>query len=65
MFGYAIVPEPIMKKMVVAKQGEDVHSNILAQMICYEFMTKYDFNENLANLRRLYRKKSRACGRSA
>jgi len=56
--GYTVVPEPVMKKMVVAKQGEDVHSNILAQMICYEFMTKYDFKENLANLRSLYSKKA-------
>lgn len=56
--GYAIAPAEIMKKMVVAKQGEDVHTNILAQMICYEFLTKYDFNENLAMLRELYSRKS-------
>ncbi len=56
--GYTVAPEPVMKKMVVAKQGEDVHSNILAQMICYEFMTKYDFNENLAHLRQLYSQKA-------
>lgn len=56
--GYCIAPAEIMKKMVVAKQGEDVHTNILCQMICYEFLTKYDFDENLANLRTLYKKKA-------
>jgi 2-aminoadipate transaminase len=56
--GYTVVPQQVMKKMVVAKQGEDVHTNILAQMICFDFITKYDFEENLANLRRLYSKKA-------
>ena len=56
--GYCVAPEVIMKKMVVGKQGEDVHTNILAQMICYEFLTRYDFDENLANLRALYRRKA-------
>ncbi len=56
--GYTVAPVEVMKKMVVAKQGEDVHTNILAQMICYEFMTRYDFDENLANLRKLYSRKA-------
>ena len=56
--GFCIAPAEIVRKMVVAKQGEDVHTNILSQMICYEFLTKYDFDENLANLRALYSKKA-------
>ena len=56
--GYTVAPEEIVRKMVVAKQGEDVHTNILSQLICYEFLTQYDFNENLAMLRDLYSKKS-------
>ncbi len=57
--GYTVAPAEVMKKMVVAKQGEDVHTNILAQMICYEFMTRYDFDENLAFLRSLYSRKAK------
>ncbi len=57
--GYTVAPAEVMKKMVVAKQGEDVHTNILAQMICYEFMTRYDFDENLAFLRKLYSRKAK------
>ena len=33
----------VCQKMIVCKQGEDVHTNILAQMIANEFMTKYDY----------------------
>lgn len=59
--GYSVAPAAILKKMVVGKQGEDVHTNILAQMICYEFLTRYDFDENLANLRALYSRKAQYC----
>lgn len=55
--GYAIAPKEIIQKMTVAKQGEDVHTNILAQMICYEFI-KDDFDAHLNMLRDLYRKKA-------
>ncbi len=36
-------PSAVCQKMIVCKQGEDVHTNILAQMIANEFMTKYDY----------------------
>lgn len=56
--GYAIAPQPIFQKMVVCKQGSDVHTNIWAQTVCSEFLTKYDFNAHLERLRALYRKKA-------
>ncbi|MCR5485148.1 MAG: PLP-dependent aminotransferase family protein [Clostridiales bacterium] len=59
--GYTVAPSAVLKKMIVAKQGEDVHTTILSQMICYEFLTKYDFDANLDMLRSLYRKKARFC----
>ena len=55
--GYAIAPKPLMQKMTVAKQGEDVHTNIWAQMICHEFIQQ-GFDEHLEMLRALYRKKA-------
>lgn len=57
--GYAIAPAPIIQKMVVCKQGEDVHTNIWSQMVCHEFMTKYDYDAHLERLRVIYRKKSK------
>ncbi len=56
--GFCVAPSPIVQKMVVCKQGEDVHTNIWSQMVAYEFMTKYDFEGHLEMLRNLYRKKA-------
>ena len=56
--GYAIGPKAVLQKMTVAKQGEDVHTNIWAQMICDEFM-RGDFEGHLENLRALYRVKAK------
>lgn len=56
--GYLCAPSPVIQKVVVCKQVSDVHSNILAQMICAEYMNRYDFAEHLAHLREIYRKKS-------
>ena len=58
---YTVAPKEILSKMVVCKQGSDVHTNIWAQMICYEFITKYDFEAHLENLRNIYRKKADFC----
>lgn len=57
--GYAIGPRQVIQKMVVCKQGEDVHSNIWAQIICHRFMTQFDYEAHLDRLRDIYRRKSR------
>ena len=57
--GYVCAPSPIVQKMVVCKQGEDVHSNIWAQIVADEFMKNYDFNAHLQSLRDLYREKAK------
>lgn len=57
--GYAIGPRQIIQKMVVCKQGEDVHSNIWAQIVCHRFMTQFDYEAHLQGLREIYRRKSR------
>ena len=56
--GYAIAPREILQKMIVCKQGEDVHTNIWSQIVCHELMTKYDFDAQLKRLREVYLKKS-------
>ena len=55
---YVIAPKPIFQKMVVCKQGNDVHTNIWSQMVCNELITKYDFDAHLEKLRKLYSKKA-------
>lgn len=56
--GYAVAPKAVMQKMVVCKQGEDVHTNIWSQMVCDGFLRRYDFDAHLARLRDIYREKS-------
>lgn len=56
--GWCVAPQQIISKMVVCKQGQDVHTNIWSQMVAYEFMTKYDFDGHITFLQNLYRKKA-------
>ncbi len=55
--GYVCAPEAIISKMVVAKQSEDVHTNIFFQMLCYRYMTECDLDGHISEIRELYRKK--------
>lgn len=56
--GFVIAPEEIIRKMVVCKQGEDVHTNIWAQSVCHHFMTEYDYEGHLRKLRDIYKQKA-------
>ena len=55
--GYAVAPKELIQKMVVCKQGQDVHSNILSQMIVYKFLKKYDLDKHIKEINDLYKKK--------
>ena len=56
--GFVSAPKEVITKMVVAKQVEDVHTNILCQMICEKFVTSDKFLPHLEKIRALYRHKS-------
>ncbi len=58
---YTVAPKEIVSKLVVCKQGSDVHTNIWAQVVCYEYMTKYNFEQHLEDLRNIYSKKAKFC----
>lgn len=57
--GYVTAPAPIISKMVVAKQVEDVHTNIFFQMLCYRYMTECDLDGHVREIQSIYRRK---CG---
>ena len=59
--GYMMANKAAMAKMIICKQGQDVHTAMWSQMLCYEFMTKYDFEAHLEYLRDLYRAKADLC----
>lgn len=55
--GYLVAHKDIVAKVTVAKQCADVHTNILAQMICHRFMTQYDMPAHLQHLKQIYKHK--------
>lgn len=57
--GYVAAPKPVIQKMVVCKQVADVHTNIMAQIICDEYLKNYDMKAHLQDIKAIYRKK---CG---
>jgi len=52
--GYACGPTPILSKMIVAKQVEDVHTNLFFQMLCYRYMTERDLDAHIEKIRKIY-----------
>ncbi len=57
--GYVTAPAPVISKMVIAKQVEDVHTNIFFQILTHRFIDEYDLDAHIAGIRALYRAK---CG---
>ncbi len=55
--GFTSAPGPLLERMIICKQTEDVHTNVLSQMIAYEFVTRYSIDEHIAKLRGAYGKK--------
>ncbi len=55
--GFVVAPEEVAAKMVVAKQSEDVHTNLFFQMLCYKFMTECDLDAHIEKIRAIYRRK--------
>ncbi len=55
--GYAIGPEALLNQMVVAKQCNDVHTTVLSQIICCQFLQSCNMAGHLAALQKLYRGK--------
>ena len=55
--GYIIGAEELLGKIEILKQVNDVHTPVLTQMMCVEFMNKYDIDEYIEKNRQLYGKK--------
>lgn len=49
--------EDIVGKMVVAKQGADVHTNLWAQKVAARFLSTCDMNAHLSRIQAIYKKK--------
>ena len=54
---YCVSPKPVLAKMTVGKQAEDVHTAMLNQMIVYQWFRQYDVDAHIEKIRGIYRKK--------
>jgi 2-aminoadipate transaminase len=50
-------PSEIVSKAVVAKQVEDVHTNMFFQMLCHRYITECDLDKHIEGIRDIYRRK--------
>lgn len=55
--GYLVAPSPLAEKIEMLKQVNDVHTPMLTQLMCVEFMKKYDIDKYIAKNCELYGKK--------
>ncbi|MBQ3792398.1 MAG: PLP-dependent aminotransferase family protein, partial [Clostridia bacterium] len=56
--GYLIGPEPVMQKLIIGKQCEDVHTNLFFQMLTSEYMNHYPLDKHIREIQAIYRKKA-------
>ena len=55
--GFMCAPSEIVSKAVVAKQVEDVHTNMFFQMLCHRYITECDLDKHIEGIRAIYRRK--------
>lgn len=55
--GYSSANKEIIQKMVVCKQVSDVHTNMFAQILAYKYLTEYDMDKHLTEIRPIYKNK--------
>lgn len=56
--GFICADKDLVSKIVVAKQVEDVHTNVLFQMICAKYIEKYDLEAHIREIRKMYKHKA-------
>ncbi len=55
--GYVIGAPALLEKVEMLKQVNDVHTPMLTQMMCVQFMKKYDIDKYIEKNRKLYKEK--------
>ncbi len=56
--GFLCGPSDIVSKVVVAKQVNDVHTNLFFQMVADRYMEKYDLDTHIKEITALYEKRA-------
>ncbi len=53
--GWICVDRDIMDKVIVAKQGADLHTNYFCQRVVYYFLTHFDIKEHIEKTKKAYK----------
>ena len=53
--GWICAPLPLIDKLITAKQGTDLHSNYVSQLIIHQFLQDNDLDAHIATIRQAYR----------
>ena len=57
--GFTSCHKDLMERMIICKQVQDVHTNVVAQMTAYEYIMNNSIDEHIARLRKVYGEKCR------
>ncbi|MCB8926530.1 MAG: PLP-dependent aminotransferase family protein [Ardenticatenaceae bacterium] len=53
--GWICAPAPLMDKLIIAKQGTDLHSNYVSQLIIHRYLQDNDLDAHIATIRAAYK----------
>lgn len=54
--GWIVAAPHLMEKLIIAKQGADLHSNYLSQAIIYQFLIDNDLDAHISTIKAVYRR---------
>jgi 2-aminoadipate transaminase len=55
--GWVVAPAPVLRKMNLGKQGQDLASSTLTQRFVVEYMRRHDWRDHVARLNEIYRRR--------
>lgn len=54
--GWICAPEDVMKRIIIAKQASDLHSNYLSQRIVYQYLINHKIDRHIVKIKEAYKK---------
>ncbi|MDB5119005.1 MAG: transcriptional regulator with DNA-binding domain and aminotransferase domain [Sphingobacteriales bacterium] len=53
--GWIVANKEIISKLIIMKQASDLHTSNLTQQILYEYLTKYNLDQHISQIRKIYK----------
>lgn len=52
--GWIVAPDEVMKKIIIAKQAADLHTNSFTQMLLFQYISNFNIDEHIQKIRKFY-----------